>query len=695
MIDLRMWRATLLGAPLVAILAMFSLQEVPGPRQPSLPPDAFDATAATALTREVAEAHPEPRPGSDQDTSLAALVQNRFAAIPSVTVSEQRFDASFAGEDVELRNLIAVLPGQSERQVALIAHRDAADGSGAASSTAATAVMLELASALSGTTHEKTLVFVSTDGGDIGALGARRFAEGYSDADLLDAVVVLSQPASPDPAAPMVVPWSTGVGTTGIQLERTANAIVSEQVGSPAGDIGPLAEVFRLALPAALGEQGPLMQAGLDSVRLSSAGERPLPPSRDTVDGIDRETVERFGRSALSLLLALVDSPGELEQGPGTYIGFAGNLLPGWTLSLLAISLLLPVLAAAGAGLARAAGAPGEAARALGWAGLRVVPFAVALLLLYFFSLVGLIADPRFPFDPASEELGLEGTIATTLAVLAFAAAASLLRPLLPPPAALSATAPGVALLLAAVGGLAVWAVNPYLGLLAAVGLQAWVLAAATDRGRLAAAGLVAAGLIPALALVVDLAARFGAGTGVVGDLVLMFSDDQLGDLVVLLACVIGGAALAIIASRGPASPPDAPQLKLRALVARGRELERRRSPRRSRGPLGRRGERRRLRDRERRERAERLRGELEQGVPPDGEQASEPGPSEEAPPEGEGPEGEPAASDPDRPPEAEPAADQGEPERDPRIWSKPGAAISAPSRSRMTAPAPPLTSPT
>lgn len=688
MIDLRIWRAALLVAPAVIVVAMFSLQSLPGALEPALPPDAFDAEAATTLTSDLAEAHPEPRPGSDQDEALARLVQDRFAQIPSVEVAEQTFSASYGGEDVELRNLIAVLPGQSERQIAVLAHRDAAAGSGAASSTAATAVLLELASALSGTIHDKTLVFVSTDGGEIGALGARRFAEDYSEADLVDAVIVLSQPASPDPAPPMVVPWSTGDGSGGIQLERTANAIVSDQVGRPAGDIGPLAELFRLALPSALGEQGPLVESGLDAVRLSSAGERPLPPDRDTIDGIEGDTIERFGRSALSLLVAVDGAPGALEHGPGAYVGLAGNILPGWTLSLLALSLLLAALAPAAAGLARAANQPTEAARAIGWAALRAVPFAVAAVFLYAFSLFGVIAAPAFPFDPPAEELGRGGTIATVVAVLAFAAAAFLLRPLLPPAGRLAATAPAAALLLAALAAIGVWSVNPYLGLLAGVGLQAWVAAAAAGRGRLAAAGLVALGLIPALALLIDLAGRFGAGTGVLGDLLLMFSDDQLSDRLVFYAAVLGGAGLAIVASRGPAPSPDTPQLKLRALVDRGRALEQRRSAARAggrRGPLARRRERRSERERQRRERAERAREELETGVSPDADRewkASEPEP-EIADREGDRPVEQPNGE-----------SDQDEPARDPRLWSKPGASTSAPSRPRRTARWPGRTAP-
>ena len=704
MIDLRSWRATLLCVPLALVIAMFSLDDVPRPLQPGIPPDAFDAEAAATLAEDLAESYPEPRPGSDQDVEIADLIEARFAEIPAVEVSEQRFDASFGGEDVELRNLIAVLPGQSERQVALIAHRDTANGSGAASSLAATAALLELASGYAGSTHEKTLVFVSTDGGGIGALGARRFVRDYSEAGLLEAAVVLSQPVSPEPAPPMVVPWSTGDESTSALLDQTATSIVSEQVAEPAGDEGPLDDLFRLALPAALGEQGPFIEAGVDAVRLSSAGERPLPPDRDRLEEIDAETLERFGRASLSLLLALDAAESPLEHGPDAYIGLAGNLLPGWTLSLLALTLLLPVAVAAGAGLATAARSPAEAALALGWAALRAVPFLIGLLFLYSFSLVGLIPDPEFPFDPAAEGLGLGGTIAVVVALLAFAAAAFLLRPLLPPPAATSATAAAGALALAALAGFGVWFVNPYLALLVAVGLQAWVLAAGgVVEGRLRSAGLVAIGMLPALLLTVDLAGRFDAGPGVLADLVLMFSDDQFSDRLAVLSCLLGGAALAIVAARGPAPPPGTPQLKLDALVARGQALEERRAARRERTVRGKRGGRRRRggrRERPLREAAPEQGPRSSPAEEPLGEAESAGDPAEpELPADQATPdaaEDQPDLDQPDldRPDQDQPGDDQGEPARDPRMWSKPGASTARPWPSLITASSPAVTSP-
>lgn len=651
----------MLAVPVALLVAMFSLQEVPQPLKPSLSPDAFDGEAATTLAQDLAEAHPSPVPGSESDAALADVVQQRFTAIPGAELAEQRFEASYDGEDVELRNVIMSLPGRSERQVALIAGRDGIGGPGAGSGIASTAALLEIAAALAGSTHEKTIVIVSSDGASIGALGARRFVRDYSEASLIDAAIVISQPAAQSPERPFVVPWSAGAQSTGIQLERTANQIVSDEADRPAGDEDPLSDLFRLAIPANLGEQGPLIESGLDSVRLSSAGELPLPATADGADGVSGDTLDRFGRSALALALALDAAPSPTEHGPDAYVGLAGNLLPGWTLALLALAFLAPVAIVAGGGLAVSAGRPTQAARALGWAALRAVPLLLGAASVYAFATIGLIPSPDFPFDPAAEDLGLGGRIGVSIAVLITVGVAFLLRPLLPPARTLARVAPPAALCLAVAASFLIWLVNPYIGLLVAVGLQALVPAAAgVVAGRLRAAGIAALGLLPALAALVDLAGRFDAGPGVIWDLLFLFTGEQLSDTVVLLGCLLAGATLAVIAANGEAPDDQDAQLKLDALVERGRRLEERRAA----------GREKKQRKRARRER----RRAREEG---DAEAVPEP-PAEDPAGEESGEAEEPAQ--PDREPE---------PDRDPRMWSKPDASTARPWASVIVTPAP------
>lgn len=636
MIDFRLYRYALLAVPVAAIIAMFSLQGVPSPLSEGIPPDAFDATTATPLAKELADKAPNPTPGSASDNAMAEQVKTSFSEIDGATVSEQRFDSSFHGHAVHLRNLIATLPGESNRQIALIAPRDVAEGSGAVTTAAATAAMLEIAQDFSGTAHHKTLVFVSTGGSSIGALGAKRFVHDYSDANLVDAAIVLSQPALQHPTAPLVIPWSTGDESTPSQLADTANTTVSKEVDVPAGDEGPVSDLFRLALPAGLGEQAPLIEGGLPAVRLSGDGELPIEPSQDTPDRFDPENFDRFGRAALSLVLSLDASPGAVEHGPKGYIGLAGNLLPGWTIAMLALSLLLPVALGAGSGLLLAAESPIRAARVALWGALRALPFLAALLLFGLATLVGLMPSPAFPFDPRTAGLGTGGTITVIIALLGYCAVAFFLRPLRPPAPQAAAIAASAALLLAVVGSVGVWIVNPYLALLVALGLQAWVAAAATERGRLVAAGFVLLGLLPLFVLVANLGSRFEAGIGVWHDLLLMVADGQIAIGLAVLGCLIAGCGVALISAAGGRPERPAPDLELEG------EISVRRRQGRAVGPP-----------------------------------APEPeADAEEAPANG--------TDEPERPEPAQP-----EPERDPRLWSKPRGSNSPPPGSRRATPWP------
>ena len=429
-----------------------------------------------------------------------------------------------------------------------------------------------------------------------------------------------------------MIPWSTGPQSTASQLAETTKRTVSEETGMPPGDEGPLDDLFRLALPAAIGEQGPLIEGGLDAIRISSSGELPPAAADDDPANLDPDTLDRFGRASLSLMLTLDAAPGELEHGPSAYIGVAGNLLPGWTLALLALALLLPVAATAAVGLSASARSPAEAVRGLIWAGIRVLPFLAALVVTDALILVGLLPSPDFPFDPATESLGVVGSLSVLAAAVALGAAAWFLRPLRPPAQSAAATARPAALLVAALAGLGIWLDNPYLGLLVGLGLQTWVPAAArTEAGRLAPTAWILVGLVPVLLAIADLAGRFGVGLGVFKDLLLMFSGDQIGDLPALLVCVIAGAALAIIATAGRGPSPASPEMTIEV-----------------------------------------RRGDGEPSPPPE---------------EAEEPEEEDAQPEPDEP-EPEPA----EPERDPRLWSKPTGSSSPPPGRRRLRPSPSVT---
>jgi hypothetical protein len=189
LIDTRIYRTAFVLALLAFVVCMFSLEGRPRPLTSTLAPDAFDDQAASATTRSIVERNPDRRAGSPGDGALAALVEGRLENLGFDT-SRDEFSAEVDGESTPLVNVVGKLPGPSEDQVVVLAHRDAAERPGA-SSAASTAVLLELARALAAVRHEKTLVFVSLDGGSADVAGARRFADAYPDIGKIEAALVV------------------------------------------------------------------------------------------------------------------------------------------------------------------------------------------------------------------------------------------------------------------------------------------------------------------------------------------------------------------------------------------------------------------------------------------------------------------------------------------------------------------------
>ena len=161
--------------------------------------------------------------------------------------------------------------------------------------------------------------------------------------------------------------------------------------------------------------------------------------------------------------------------------------------------------------------------------------------------------------------------------------------------------------------------------------MQAWLIAAARPAGgRLAASGLILLGLLPLVALVGNLAGRFDAGLGVWHDLLLMLADGQISVALALLGCLLAGSGVAIVAIAG--RPPARPAPEMR-IEQEGEISVHRQEP------------------------------EAPGDVAPDEEE-----------------------------PEAPPEPAQPEPERDPRLWSKPPGSSSPPPGRRRLTPRPSVT---
>jgi hypothetical protein len=550
LVDLRIYRAAFIPVVVAFITVMFSIQDRPPPLTAALAPDAFDSKGAYATMHEILRRAPDRRPGSEGDAAIADLVEGRLEALAGFETHRDEFSAEVDGEKTALTNVTGTVSGPSTRQVVLIARRDAAGRPGA-SSAADTAVLLELAKMLAGVRHNKTIVFVSVDGGSADNAGARRFAASYPERGKVDAALLIDDIAAASARRPFLIPWSTDPKRGSLQFLRTADAALRREIGSAVGSESLVGQFIRLAWPLTLRPQGSLLSRDLDALTLTARGEIPRGTERDELDQVSRLRTMHFGKAALATLLAL-DSFG-IESSPPSYLAWGRKLVPGWAVALLAFSLLAPVLAAALDGFARARRRGRPIGRWMRWTLAAAVPFCVVFGLAFVFELFDwLPATASEALAPASRPSFAESAPALCGLALGFAIAWLALRPLAMGGAQESGEggpdeAVAVALILST-ALLVLWLANPFAMLLLTPAAHLCLLFALPgSRGRpaLVVATTAAALLLPVLALLFY-GARFDLGLDLSRyALLLVVGGGSLWNAV--LVSVIAGSLLSLL----------------------------------------------------------------------------------------------------------------------------------------------------
>ncbi|HEV7774607.1 MAG TPA: M28 family peptidase [Conexibacter sp.] len=559
MLDPRIYRAGFLPILFALVLVGFSLREPPHPLTASLAPDAFDGAAAFRQLDRLAAAAPLRRPGSPGDRLVAQRVEETLRT-NGFRVDVRRATAETVDGSRELETVVGERAGFSNRRILVIAHRDAL-GRGARAELSGTAALMELARVLGGRTLGRTLVLASTSGGTAGLAAAEQLAQ--KPGGPVDAVLVLGDLAGTRTDRPLVVPWSLSTALAPLELRRTVESALTAEARMRPGTVSPSVQLARLAFPLTLGEQGPFNAQGLGAVLLSASGERA--PAADAPVSAERLTA--FGRAALRSVGAL-DGGGDLP-GSEPYMLLEHKVLPSWSVRLLAIALMVPVLLAAVDAFARVRRRRERVGMWLGWAALSVLPFLLAALVA-----IGLFRTGLIEAAPDAPVAGLAS--APNAAALASIAIVLLLgwfglRPLLLRLVGVEGEVGGggaatAIVLVMCAATLAVWIGNPYTSLLLIPALHLWLLAMApeTRLRRPAALALWALGLVAPLLVAYACCRQFGLDPLELAWMVtLLVAGGALSLLTVLVWSVVLGctAAVLVVVLRGsgadaaPAAP--------------------------------------------------------------------------------------------------------------------------------------------
>ena len=544
MLDLRLYRVTLLPFAIGLIVVAFSLHPRPSALPTPLPPQTFDALGAAKAVPALAKAGSDP--GSTADDALARSIEANFAdaAFPSVRLATAGVETTAGMRTID--TVIATRAGTGPA-IALIADR----GQGAA-----TATLLGLATIYGHLVPHHPLILVSTAGGASGmAAAASDLPPG------IEAAIVIGAPATTGRNATVaVLPWSTAGAIAPSSLRATVAAAMTATLGVRAV-AGPTLtdQLARLALPVTTGEQGPLEAAGIPAVAVTADGES---ASQSSSAVPTAASIAGYGQGLMTAVAALDNGPA-LPVAPVRDLSVGSQILDGWGVRLVSGLLVLSLLACCLDVLARARRRRAQIASAIRWVLSLAVPFALAGLFTIFLGLTALL--PTAPAVPVtSAQLGVGGTGAAALVsiallfVLAWALRAAVRERT---GAARPAEPVGGAAALLAIGSVlafVVWLGNPYTALLVIVPLHVWLVALTREAGRSRLAG--AAVLILSLAVPLAAVALICAGLGIspfglLWTMVLLAAGGglSLGGLLiaaVAAACVLAAAVLLVLAGR-------------------------------------------------------------------------------------------------------------------------------------------------
>jgi hypothetical protein len=555
-IEPRVYRAAFIPALLAVVLAMFSLESRPRPLAQGLAADVlFEGELAAGSAASIAGRYEDRRAGRPGDRAAGQLVA-RTLRQRGFTVERDRF--THAGRS--LVNVMGRRAGRTRSQLVIVAARDARGVPDAAGSAADTAALLELARAFEGRPSQRTLLLASVDGSTLGEVGAERLARRLGDAELVQAVLVVSNLGSRERRGSLIVPWSNDTRRAGIGLQRTVADSIREELEEEVGATGWIGQLFRLSFPLGIGAQGVFLERGFDSVRISGSGE--LPGGGQ----LDEDVLGGLGRATLRALTAL-DAGRRPERGPDSYVTAVSQVMPGWVIALIALAFLGPVLVTSVDAFARARRRRVAVGPWFRWLATWIAPFLAALAAAGLLALAGATPDPPpnpvapsdNPLDAAAAGVLLGVAVAGALAFLAARALSRRSGELEDPaePGAACAVA-----LVSAAAALLLWLVNPYAALMVVPAAHLWMLATLVDPGppRRARAVMVAVGLSPLVlvALYHLVVLRMDPVTGT-WYLLLLVAAGGVELTLALLGCIWLGCLAATVAMVRAKPDPEPP----------------------------------------------------------------------------------------------------------------------------------------
>jgi hypothetical protein len=503
------------GAWILVALPILLLLAFSATRPASLPltsqTSAFDGGDAAALAEDLATRFPDRVPGTTGARGAESWFKHELS-LYGLDARRDRFTATIRGRKTTLVNLVAEKTGLSPREIVVMAHRDDSGTSGGLDDNASgTGALIELARAYALLESPSySIAFVSTDGAEEGALGAKHFADEASTRKNVVAVINLDSIGGKD--VPRLEFGGDTPRTPAPGLLATMQKTLDDASDGKANRPGALDQLMNLAFPFNAYEQAPFVSNGTPAVTLTTGRGRP--PGAAKAQRLHVGRLTTVGLATQGAIDAMEEGI-TLAQGPSSYLFLGQRLIRGWAIELVLILMLLPFIVAAVDLFARCRRRHIPISPALRSYRSRLVYWALGGLVFLLFSSAGFLGNTGgrpAPLDDVRWPVGALLVLAL-LGVASWLVVRDRLRPRRPVDAEEELAGHTAALLALAVVGLLVSATNPYALVFLLPCLHFWLwLPQVQARTRAVRAVVLVVGLAGPAYLVWRFATRFGLG---------------------------------------------------------------------------------------------------------------------------------------------------------------------------------------
>jgi hypothetical protein len=312
----------------------------------------FSGERAYEIEEEFVTTHINRVSGTEESRLATEWLHEQFTAA-GWSCNFDEWETILYSETIDLRNVVCVLPGESDQEILVLAHHDIAPTTiqGADNDGSGVAILLHLAEIFAAEGQPKyTLVFVADDAEEYGMIGSKRYVDTHPNPDNIIAGISLDNLGKPyyNSMVAELIGQYEGYSPIWIALAAREAARAADAEWEVLL-LGPFDQVLNQAVTISFTDQGPIIAAGVPAVGFSAGYPSEFADIHyecwhDPCDNMLSQSADSLEQSGIitEALIRQLLAMDTFPEGAGPYLYFdgSGQIFSGLPLYLIFIGFV-------------------------------------------------------------------------------------------------------------------------------------------------------------------------------------------------------------------------------------------------------------------------------------------------------------------------------------------------------------------